>query len=161
MITITALEQRLLPDAIELMRDTWKDTCSGYLSSDVVEKVSAVWHDQNLLNKQMMNPDVKFLAAWEGDSLAGVSTVVNRGDGSVVIGRFYVRPSRQGRGVGKKLYEKAASVFPGTSRIHVEVDEGNRKGVLFLEKLGFSVTGSRTEYLENVPVKVLILEKGE
>ncbi|MBN1531508.1 MAG: GNAT family N-acetyltransferase [Spirochaetes bacterium] len=159
MANITSLSKRQLPEAIRVLRDTWADSYSSCFTPDVVERASAVWHDPTLLDKQMKNPDVKFLAALEGDSLVGLSTVIRRDDGGIVIGRLYVHPSAQHRGIGTRLYEMSIDAFPGATRAHVEVDERSAKGLSFYRKLGFSETGQRTEVIEGLAMKVLILER--
>jgi len=159
MIIINALEENEIPAAIELILETWMATYSGFLSPGTIERVSSLWHNPRLLNKQIVNPDVRFLAARDGGAIVGLSTVIRRTDGGIVIGRFYVHPSSQGRGIGKELFERSISAFGGATLARVEVDERNERALAFFGKRGFVKTGEREEDFEGTKLSLHILEK--
>ena len=159
MFEISKIKENEIPAVIDLLRETWADTYSSCLTKEVVEIVTSLWHNPNLLNKQIENPDVVFLVARGNDTILGVSTVIKVTTENIVMGRLYVHPKHQGKGVGAQLYDESIKAFSGTKKVHVEVEENNAVGVLFYVKRGFSKVAMKKEDVEGIELKVIVMEK--
>lgn len=158
--TIREIQYEDLAAAEELLSYTWADTYASFLSDHIIQKVTELWHNPELLKKQISNPHVHFLIA-EDDTgkIIGLSTAIENDEGNIVLGRLYVHPECQRRGVGADLLNQSIEQYPGAKKIHLEVEESDVKGVNFYKKMGFSVTDERFESIDGTHLKVLIMEK--
>ena len=91
-----------------------------------------------------------FLLAESDGVLAGCNYVELRGDAGY-YGLLSVHPDHQGRGLGRKLIERAEDVCrdAGCSKIQIRVLNHRTELPPFYEKLGYTVSG--LEEVEQVP----------
>lgn len=149
-----------LPAAEQLLSYTWADTYASFLSDQIIHKVTEIWHNPELLKKQISNPHVHFLIALnEEKKIIGLSTAVENDAGNIVLGRLYIHPESQRQGIGADLLQQSIDRFPEAKIIHLEVEESDIKGVNFYRKEGFKDTGERIENIDGTRLKVLIMEK--
>jgi len=160
MINIREVKKEDLPEVEELLSYTWADTYASLLSDKIIKKVTSVWHNPKLLDKQIENPNVHFLiAADESEKIIGLSTIIKNEENNVVMGRLYIHPEQQRKGTGTLLLKKSIDSFPLAGRIHLEIEENDIKGVNFYKKHNFKVMGKREENIEGTKLNVLIMEK--
>jgi GNAT superfamily N-acetyltransferase len=143
-----------------VLSDTWVDTYGSFLSEKIIQKVTSVWHDPNLLASQIRNPEFFFAVAKdERAAILGLATARKLGDDTVLINRLYVHPQFQRRGIGEMLLNTSISAFPDTKRVRLEVEEQNQKGLAFYLKQGFKEIGRNEENVEGETLKVVEMEK--
>ncbi|PKL39720.1 MAG: GNAT family N-acetyltransferase [Spirochaetae bacterium HGW-Spirochaetae-1] len=160
MITIREVTENDLPDVEQLLSYTWADTYASFLSDKIIHKVTELWHNPQLLRKQIQNPHVHFLIAVNEDgTFVGLSTAVINDEKNIVLGRLYVHPQHQHRGIGTRLLKKSIDNFPEARTVHLEVEENDIKGVRFYLKHGFLEIERRQENMEGTILNVLIMEK--
>lgn len=102
-----------------------------------------------MIRSELENPSCLYLAAVDGDTLAGyigVQTVLDEG----YINNVAVRPEYRRRGIASALItlltETAQEV--GLAFLTLEVRESNAAAISLYEKLGFSPVGRRKNYYE-------------
>ncbi len=144
----------------ELLSYTWADTYASFLSDKIIHKVTELWHNPELLKKQIANPHVHFLIAVSpSDEPLGLATAVENDSGNIVLGRLYVHPRSQRQGIGSLLLEKSIQKYPAAKKIHLEVEENDIKGVNFYLKNGFKKIETRKENIEGTILNVFVMEK--
>lgn len=138
----------------------WIRTYGNFLSRELIEKATGAWHDPRLIISQIEDPDFFFgILRDNGRNIIGMTTAKIT-DGTLVIGRLYVHPEHQGRGIGKELLLSAADAFPSIKKIRVEVFRNNSKGISFYLRQGFTETGIRQEKIEGIILDdIVVLEK--
>lgn len=160
-VNIREITTEDLPATEQLLSYTWADTYASFLSDQIIHKVTELWHNPELLKKQISNPHVHFLIALDEEGkIIGLSTAVENDGGNIVLGRLYIHPESQRQGIGADLLQQSINRFPDAKKIHLEVEENDIKGVNFYRKSGFKETGERIENIEGTRLKVLIMEKG-
>lgn len=80
--------------------------------------------------------------ATENDMLIGSITCIIKSDDEAEITGFYVHPKFQGKGIGKKLYEKALE-FAGNRDLLLDIYCHNTKTIELYEKWGWVLDTSR------------------
>jgi len=102
-----------------------------------------------LIRSELNNPSCLYLAAVDGDTLAGyigIQTVLDEG----YINNVAVRPEYRRRGIAAALIslliEQARAI--GLAFMTLEVRESNAPAIALYEKLGFTTVGRRKNYYE-------------
>lgn len=129
-----------LPAVRELLVETWHATYDGIYGAADVTAITNRWHSLENLEKQLAAAECAFLVAESGNSLAGTAYARSTADGLVELARLYVRPVRQGNGIGLRLLVACASAFPVASRMRLEVEPGNAPAIAFYRRRGFEVS---------------------
>ncbi len=115
-----------------------------------IEKIcfSLPW-SEDMIKSELNNPSCLYLAAVDGDVLAGyigVQTVLDEG----YINNVAVRPEYRRRGIAAALIsllnEQAKAI--GLAFMTLEVRESNAPAIALYEKLGFTTVGRRKNYYE-------------
>ncbi len=159
-IIIREVRNEDLPAVEQLLSLTWADTYASFLSDKIIHKVTELWHNPELLKKQIANPHVHFLTASNSQNdFIGLITAVENDSGNIVLGRLYVHPDKQRCGIGSMLLKKSIENYPRAKKIHLEVEENDVKGVNFYRGHGFQTVEEREENIEGTHLKVLVMEK--
>jgi N-acetylglutamate synthase-like GNAT family acetyltransferase len=128
-----------------LLVETWHDTYDEVYGAARVSEITDEWHSLEALSRGLDRPDQAFLVAETEGALAGTASATFGGDRLIVLNRLYVRPERQGRGVGTALLGACVAQFPQGRLVRLEVELGNAKGRAFYARRGFSETKLRTK----------------
>ena len=160
MIRIEPAKAGEVQEIKQVLSDTWIDTYGSFLSEKIIQKVTSVWHDPNLLASQIQNPGFFFAVAKdERATILGLVTARKLDNDTVVINRLYVHPQYQRKGIGEMLLNTSISAFPETKRVRLEVEEQNQKGLSFYLKQGFKEIGRKEENVEGETLEVIEMEK--
>lgn len=160
MFVRTACE-RDLPAIRELLTDTWHVTYDGIYGVERVAEIAGEWHSLAALKARLSRPNSEFLVADDGKEIGGMAFAASSGDGkAVTLHQLYVRPSTQGRGIGKILLMEIENSFPDAEKLRLEVDEANRQAVQFYLARGFVESGKTANCgAEQSGIPAMIFEK--
>jgi ribosomal protein S18 acetylase RimI-like enzyme len=148
------------PAIRSFLEKVWYATYTGLLPEPVIQKAIEKWFDTSFLAKQAEDPEIFFLLAIEADEIIGLTTTRMLDSETMNLGRLYIHPNYQGRGLGSLLMQKAMESFSGSyQKIRLGVIQGNQNAISFYQHKGFIQTGSETEVIEGFPLVVLIMEK--
>lgn len=137
MLTIRRVKIEEISDVKKLLKETWIDTYKGFISLKLIESMTSNWHSLERLTEEAKNPEKFFAVAKEGESIVGTITAYPLDSETLYIGRMYVFPRHQRKGIGEKLFNAALSQFPNVTKARLEVEELNLKGMSFYRKHGF------------------------
>jgi len=137
-----------LTDVARLLAETWHATYDDWLGSDRVREITRAWHGPGQLAAQAEASQAVFLVAQAGAQagtafadMAGTAFAHMDGTAQAEIGRLYVHPRWQGRGIGGMLLEGVMAAMPDIARFHLDVDPRNTRAIAFYTHHGFAVTG--------------------
>jgi ribosomal protein S18 acetylase RimI-like enzyme len=147
-----------VPAIEDVLRETWHDTYAALLPKTALEAITSQWHAPALLAEQIEDPDIYFAIARDGGVVAGVITA-RRHDDAIVVGRLYVRPKHQRRGIGRALMESSYRAFSGVCRVRLTVKADNRKGVVFYAGLGFREVARSSEEIAGARLESVLMER--
>lgn len=142
----------------EILRETWHDTYASLLPKAAIEDITSQWHAAELLTEQIQNPEIYFAIARDGAVVAGAITA-RKQDDVIVVGRLYVLPQYQRRGIGRRLLESSYGTFHGAQRVRLTVEAENRKGVSFYAKQGFRETARIFEEVAGARLENVVMER--
>lgn len=145
----------------KMLRVVWQDTYSSFHSAQDLEKITSVFHSQEALRSQVSDPQTFFqLAKDETGEIAGVVTARQTGD-TVHIGRLYVHPDFQGRGIGSTLLKNALTHFALVKKAEVEVETKNNIGCSYYLSQGFKTVEQKkdTETIPGVEFNLKVMRK--
>jgi ribosomal protein S18 acetylase RimI-like enzyme len=141
-----------------LLHDTWKDTYGQYLPQTVLDEVYANWQSLELLTMQVQDDNLFFPVAVEDNEIVGLATAQTR-DGVTIVGRLYVDPVQQRKGIGEKLLQSVISNFPENKKLRLHVEEMNQKGKSFYAKHGFTEVMREQGKIGTTVIDQIVLEK--
>ena len=160
MITVQPAEVDEVQAIKKVLSETWIDTYGPFLPVEVIQKVTALWHNPKTLAAEIENERVFFhVAKDEHGSIVGLLTAGRPSDDIVIIGRLYVLPGHQRQGIGGKLLEACAAAFPEAQRLRLEVEAKNEKGMAFYRKQGFEEVSRKEEKIEETTLEVVEMER--
>jgi ribosomal protein S18 acetylase RimI-like enzyme len=134
--------ERDLPAVRDLLVETWHATYDGIYGRERVTEITGEWHSTPALKARLARPNSEFLVADDGKEIGGMAFAVAAADGkTVMLHQLYVRPSRQGRGVGGMLLFEIEDSFPDAEKLRLEVEEANQPAVRFYLAHGFVQAG--------------------
>lgn len=142
-----------------VLRETWIDTYSRYLSRSTIDHVTTVWHDPHLLRSQIQKPGDYFAVAKDGAEIVGLITVIVAGAQELFLPRLYVHPAHQRRGIGSALLNAALAQYPTANSIRLEVERQNAKGLSYWLSQRFIEVGTKTEQLGADEIPVVVMER--
>lgn len=149
-----------IPRIKDLLTFAWRDAYSDVLSPETIDKITNVWHNQELFKNQIEDPSSFFVVARDGSGdIVGLATAVEVDENTCMLARHYVRPDYQRRGIGEGLVKAALKHFPNAEKLQVEVLEKNIKGYAFSIKAGFKEIRRFSESIGNDIVETIIMEK--
>ncbi len=149
-----------IPRIKDLLTFAWRDAYSDVLSPETIDKITNVWHNQELFRNQIEDPSSFFVVARdESGDIIGLATAVEVDEQTCRLARHYVRPDFQRIGIGEGLLKAALKHFPKATKLQVEVLEKNHKGFAFCLKTGFKEIKRVSESIGNDIVATIIMEK--
>ncbi|WP_048648790.1 GNAT family N-acetyltransferase [Nitratireductor soli] len=134
-----------LPAVRALLIETWHDTYDSLYGAARVAEITDAWHSIAALETRLAKPNCEFVVADSGEEIGGMAFAEALDAGkTVMLHQLYVRPQRQGRGIGVALLDEMEACFPDACQIRLEVEEANGKALAFYDAHGFAQIG-RTE----------------
>ncbi len=114
---------------------------SHYEEAEVLPLYKAVgwsaYYERPEMLKKAFAGSLCVLAAWEGDSLAGILRAVGDGHSVLFIQDILVHPGCQRRGIGTALMEAVLEKFAHVYQIQLSTDN-TEKTIAFYKSLGFA-----------------------
>jgi len=117
---------------------TWHDAHADIVGADAVEEFLATYYDPEDLRERFGSGDsVTFVAEADGEVVAYASGVPS--DDGYTLGSLYVRPDRQGEGVGSRLLARVetAARDTGYDAVDLVVMAENDDSIAFYEAHGY------------------------
>ncbi len=121
-----------------LLRTCWLDTYTGLLPDSVIQTAITVWQSKESILTGLQNRQAFYSGYFEGGELVGMVSAGKIDENTVRIFQLYVLPSHQRKGIGSKLMDAAIQHFRGAAKVVLDVEEGNKKGISFYRKYGFT-----------------------
>ena len=138
---------------------TFKETFADQNTNDDIKHYLKVNMSSNKLKKELSNPNCEFYFAYCNKILGGYlklnfknaqreDVLENKG---FEIERFYLLKSFQGKGFGKKLFQKTIDIgrSKGYKKLWLGVWENNKSAIKFYEKLNLKIFDKHTFILGN------------
>ncbi len=139
---VRTASERDIPAIRALLVETWHDTYDPIYGAEKVTAITDEWHSVSSLSARLTRPRSEFLVADDGKQIGGIAFAAADETGKTVkLQQLYVLPSMQGRGLGGMLLYEMIESFPEASRIELEVDPSNAKGIAFYLAQGFAEAG--------------------
>lgn len=131
--------ETLLPAIIALARKTWYATYTPLISTEQIEYMLDLFYNEEVLRKQLHDPQHHFMAMTEGDTLLGYAHCIEL-EHSVKLSKLYFLPEMQGRGLGRALMKEVEALVKalGYHQLELCVNRGNPAYSFYL-KQGFTV----------------------
>lgn len=124
-----------------LLIETWHSTFDASLGVDKVTAITERFHSPEALKKQLSKPHSEFILADDGNDICGMAFADQPDYKFAELRQLYVRPDKQGQGVGSLLLIEIESSFPNAQNLRVEVAESNEKAIAFYEGRNYIRTG--------------------
>ena len=121
----------------QLLRECWLDTYTGILPESVIRTAIDSWQSRESLLRRLGSPRAYFAGYIVDGKLVGMVSAGRVDQDALKIYQLYVHPNHQRMGIGRLLMDAAIEHFVGVGKVVLEVEEGNRKGILFYKKYGF------------------------
>ncbi|TWG93865.1 ribosomal protein S18 acetylase RimI-like enzyme [Mesorhizobium sp. J18] len=126
-----------------LLLETWHDTYDAIYGADRVTAITEEWHSTEALADRLNRPNSEFLVADDGEEIAGMAFASAADEGkTVLLHQLYVKPGRQGQGIGGLLLDEIEGCFPDADKVRLEVEEQNSRAVRFYLSQGFARAGA-------------------
>ncbi|HZT51443.1 MAG TPA: GNAT family N-acetyltransferase [Stellaceae bacterium] len=126
-------------DAVRaLLLEAWHQVYDPILGPDKVAEVTSRWHARGLLAAQIDQPRASFLVAEAGGILVAHGFAAVEAPDTLVVSRLYVRPGRQRRGIGRRVFAALCARHPDCARLRLFVAAENPIGLAFWRREGFA-----------------------
>lgn len=143
-----------------LLRESWRDTYGTYLTEETLAEVAGSWHTPQRLLGEIGAAHILFLVARHPrEGALALATALPIDERSVLLSRLYVRPDRQGQGIGRRLLYEVIAAFPTHRRLRLEVGEENVRGRAFYKREGFRQVATRRQTIGNETLRLIVMEK--
>jgi ribosomal protein S18 acetylase RimI-like enzyme len=127
-----------LPAIRALLVETWHATYVGLYGAAKVTAITDDWHSLRALKAAGWTSRTP--SSWwqtTGVAIAGMAFAGATEDGkTVTLSQLYVRPDRQGQGIGGMLLDEIIDSFPDAERIRLEVEPANARAIAFYSRAG-------------------------
>ncbi len=128
----------------------YTDESIGLISDCFSKEIFATDNTQEYLKSNLIqNHKQKAWLAFVGKRLIGSITIINQEEKCQLRG-FYVDPTYQGRGIGKRLWQKAIN-FSKDKDIILDTYAHNTKTIDIYKKLGFKIDKEKGVFFRNWP----------
>ncbi|KQZ78225.1 GCN5 family acetyltransferase [Mesorhizobium sp. Root157] len=143
-----------------LLVETWHATYDAIYGAEGVREISGRWHSVVWLKQLLRRPRSEFIVADTGTELAGMAyAAIKENESDVVeVEELDVRPSMQGKGIGRLLLGELEDSFWGCRLMRLEVEEKNSRALDFYRANGF-VELHRRAATRWVDATIVTLEK--
>jgi len=149
-----------VPEIKRVLSETWIATYSPFLSQATINTVTSVWHSPSQLALEIQNPRIFFGVAKIADgTIAGIATLGQRADDTIMLSRLYVHPQYQRHGIGSKLLHAGIAAFPTARIIQLEVEKNNQQAHAFYLRHGFQDMENKEERVHSDVIKVIVMAK--
>lgn len=143
----------------QVLSETWIDTYSAFMPLEVIHKITALWHSPETLAIEIENDNVYFAVAKDEKGVVlGLLTASRHSHDIVSIGRLYVLPAYQRRGIGGQLLANCFANFPGARQIRLEVEAANESGLAFYRRAGFTELSRKQETIEGITLTAIEMQ---
>lgn len=159
MITVHPANVDEVQQIKQVLSETWIDTYRAFVPLEVIHKITALWHKPETLATEIVNDNVYFAVARDEEgAVLGLLTAGRRSHDIVSIGRLYVLPAYQRRGIGGQLLANCIATFPGARQIRLEVEAENESGLAFYRKAGFTELSRKQETIEGIVLTAIEMQ---
>lgn len=142
MIVINLLSKNEMVVVREIAQITWPITYREILSSEQLDFMFEWMYNLETLQNQVEEGQLFYVLKENGNPLGFIGLeLLTLEKNDLKIQKIYVLPNAQGKGVGRKLIEKAVEIAQkkGIEHVILNVNRFN-KAVSFYQKLGFKIT---------------------
>ena len=142
MIAISLLSKNEMFVVREIAQITWPITYREILSSEQLDYMFEWMYNLETLQNQVEEGQLFYVLKENGKPLGFIGIELFSSEkNDLKIQKIYVLPDAQGKGVGKKLIEKAIEIAQekGIEQVILNVNRFN-KAVSFYQKLGFKIS---------------------
>ena len=142
MIAINLLSKNEMVVVREIAQITWPITYREILSSEQLDYMFEWMYNLETLQNQVEEGQLFYVLKENGKPLGFIGIeLFSSKKNDLKIQKIYVLPDAQGKGVGKKLIEKAIEIAQekGIEQVILNVNRFN-KAVSFYQKLDFKIT---------------------
>jgi len=136
----------------KLLFETWSEVYKDVLTHEQLITVTSDWHSPDLLKKQIKDQKILFFVVKEGNKIVATCNTGEINTKEVEIQRLHVRPGYQRRGLGTTLLNHAIESFSKHNKFRIEVEETNRRAIVFYEKYGFKKTKNITLEIDSIKI---------
>ena len=142
MIAIDLLSKNDMVVVREIAQITWPITYREILSSEQLDYMFEWMYNLETIQNQVEEGQLFYVLKENGKPLGFIGIELFSSEkNDLKIQKIYVLPDAQGKGVGKKLIEKAIEIAQekGIENVILNVNRFN-KAVSFYQKIGFKIT---------------------
>jgi ribosomal protein S18 acetylase RimI-like enzyme len=142
MIAIDLLSKNEMVVVREIAQITWPITYREILSSEQLDYMFEWMYNLETLQNQVEEGQLFYVLKENGKPLGFIGLeLLTTKKNEIKIQKIYVLPDAQGKGVGRKLIEKAIEIAQesGIENVILNVNRFN-KAVSFYQKIGFKIT---------------------
>ena len=134
-----------LAGILDVGRSTWPSTYTDLAGEEYVRNGLASWWTED--GTMPAISDGRVWVAEDGDKIVGM-TMYGVADRVVDVWKLYVRPKRQGEGIGRALLDSVIAATRGSAdRVTLAYMDGNTSARAFYERRGFVETHRETDAL--------------
>jgi GNAT superfamily N-acetyltransferase len=126
----------------QLAHEIWPDAFKDILSQEQLDYMLDWMYNIQTLQEQVQAGQLFYLITENGKASGFIGLEPNYPDADILrIHKFYVLPEKQGRGLGRELFNQAMNVAfdLDCKSLHLNVNRFN-KSVTFYKELGFIIT---------------------
>jgi ribosomal protein S18 acetylase RimI-like enzyme len=127
-----------------LLVETWHATYDAIYGAAKVTDITNRWHSEANLTEQIRAAaeapagSAQWVAEEAGQIIATIAVRASSSE-KLSIGRLYVLPEAQGRGLGERLMFAVLARFPAARIAELDVEPENSAAIRFYARLGFRV----------------------
>lgn len=135
------LKKATPPDAgaiAEMAARIWRAHYIPIIGAQQVEYMLTNMHAARNVVEQMQK-DQMFCFILDGDDRIGYTSWSTPAKGELFIGKFYIDPEKQGKGIGKRVFGEMLDMNPDVNTIRLTVNRKNYKSINFYFRLGFVI----------------------
>ncbi|WP_422375109.1 GNAT family N-acetyltransferase [Roseibium sp.] len=147
--TVSRVNETHAAELLSLQREAYQSEAAIYQDWTIAPLTETEDQFRQALQKQHI------LAAWLDGSIVG-SIRAELIDTTCQIGRLFVAPQMQGRGIGRQLLLAAETVYSSSTRFQLFTGNRSAKNLKLYERLGYIQTHER---FLNDKITLAVLEK--
>ena len=148
-VTVSRVDERHARELLGLQKEAYQSEAEIYQDWTIAPLTETEEQFRQALQTQHI------LAAWIAGRMAGSIRADLTGP-TCQIGRLFVAPEFQGRGIGRHLLQAAEAAFPSASRFQLFTGSRSVKNIALYERHGYVRIGER---FLNDKITLAVLEK--
>ncbi len=138
--TIRHAQKKDIDQIQDLLQVTWHESYDKTLGHKKVSELINEWHTKERLEEDILKENCQFLVYTEQCEIIATSFLNNQGK-DAILGRMYIHPHKQSKGIGSELMEKILSSISKETCISLTVEPQNISAIQFYKKFGFTIQG--------------------